>query len=798
MALRIWLPLDGNIENKGLSGNVFGNIDAEINSEGKVGKCYSFNGSTSRIYTTGVNISNEAMTLCAWINRSSSGGEGYICSLNQGSGYADCQIGLDSYATSVVFVINGNSSISATITPNEWHHVAVTYDGTTMIGYVDGVQQASTTQTAKLSKTLFTVGARANHSQGGGQAITYPFPGKINDVRLYDECLSPKQIKELSKCLIAHYKLDGPGINTNLLIAGVQEKTISTPGTIDYDLNNDVRNLSAGENIIISFDAKAEVDNVHVIDVYFREINGNDQTFSMSPAFTIDGGYKRYIWETTYPDTSNVTGTLYLRFRGNLYVPGGGSNANGYSIRDIKIEKAPGDGKWIPHTSNKEYTNLGYNNTLGRDVSGYGHHLTIFGNFDNLKSEGRYNLCSSRRSGSGNFLSYHNFYVGSQSTMSAWVRPVDLGGSTQWVMYLGTNSGDASEIQHGWYLNNSGIVVDSGIQNKYNIVLDTNKWYHIATTTDGVTSKIYLNGNLVLTGSASLVQSPNLVLFERSANSAGTASSGYQYTGYLSDARVYATALSVEDIKELYQTAAKTDKNLYTYEFDCNLDNMIADANHAIAEQKWAGSIRDRYGQANCTATLTEDGYRIYRPANLAANNSQWGGIKICPNYNRDVLKKGHKYIMLYDVKGKTSNTPSYIGWSNNMGWGGGGLTPQPSNVSRTTIPADFNSDEWVTFWYKWDLNDDVRKVCTESYASFVEGETYLSYRDFYVGWGYTATGEMGTDLYFRNLRLYDITDVDQPKLIKTGIMNGGDINEIGDKTKIRLIGCESNNFIEM
>jgi hypothetical protein len=39
----------------------------------------------------------------------------------------------------------------------------------------------------------------------------------MNDLRVYDECLSPKQIHEISKGLICHYKLEGMGANPNLL-----------------------------------------------------------------------------------------------------------------------------------------------------------------------------------------------------------------------------------------------------------------------------------------------------------------------------------------------------------------------------------------------------------------------------------------------------------------------------------------------------------------------------------------------------------------------------------------------------
>jgi len=45
MALQVWLPLNGTLENKGLSNVTVTNNGATVDNNGKIGKCYYFNGS---------------------------------------------------------------------------------------------------------------------------------------------------------------------------------------------------------------------------------------------------------------------------------------------------------------------------------------------------------------------------------------------------------------------------------------------------------------------------------------------------------------------------------------------------------------------------------------------------------------------------------------------------------------------------------------------------------------------------------------------------------------------------------
>ena len=237
-------------------------------------------------------------------------------------------------------------------------------------------------------------------------------------------------------------------------------------------------------------------------------------------------------------------------------------------------------------------------------------------------------------------------------------------------------------------------------------------------------------------------------------------------------------------------------------------NNLMYYTNDAIIQKKFINGLSS-YTQTNCQVTLTDQGYRIYRPPNKttsADGNTMWGGLKIVADTSSpdgtiaSKLIKGHSYIMLWDVKGQSSQAQgSYTNWwSNQMGWSGGGLMSAPANVASRKILADFQTDTWQTFFYKWDLTDDVYKVCTSSYGSFVQGQTYLSYKHFGMGWEYGNTGTLGTDIYIRNIRMYDITDINNPRLYKNGVFSINNFLESEGNINMKKMELTINSFIEI
>ena len=231
------------------------------------------------------------------------------------------------------------------------------------------------------------------------------------------------------------------------------------------------------------------------------------------------------------------------------------------------------------------------------------------------------------------------------------------------------------------------------------------------------------------------------------------------------------------------------------------MNNLLELTEYSLRKKEWNYGLSS-YTQSNCSCTLTDNGYRIYRTPNVnPTDNGQtmWGGLVINPfNIRDNILQKGHRYVIMFHVKGKSSNSVVEVYWSNNVGWGGGGLDPNPViNRNTMNLPANFNGETDVL--YDFTINDDIYKVCTSSYSSFVAGNTYLSYNGFKFGFEYIDTGAWGTDLYITNIRMYDITNyTSSVNLAKSGILNISALNEIDGNARINKYSeALSEGFIE-
>ena len=209
MGLQVWLPLTEDLHNQGLNQITVTNNGATINDNGKIGKCYSFDGSDDRIFSSAIDISSSSLSIAFWANISSSNGSStaYLFGLSETSAPSFM---LAIYNSSLRMYINGESRKSFSITSylDAWHHYAMTFNGNIICLYIDGIQVTTQTYTATAFNTNYIyIGARKNGSTEG--SARFYFEGLLNDCRLYDHALSPKEVEEIAKGLVLHYHLNG-------------------------------------------------------------------------------------------------------------------------------------------------------------------------------------------------------------------------------------------------------------------------------------------------------------------------------------------------------------------------------------------------------------------------------------------------------------------------------------------------------------------------------------------------------------------------------------------------------------
>ena len=208
MSLKVWLPLIDNINNQGLETVSIENNGATVDSSGKLGSCYSFNGTSNNIVTSYPSYESD-FSVCIWA---------YFTKLNihlldmrnsDGTGYQPMYIN-----SSSGIQVGGTGSaftyIPYTFSLNTWYHICVTANSLKTVVYINGQNIGETTNSKGINYNTslqVTIGSRYSDSNW--------FGGKVNDFRIYNHFLSAKEVKEISQGLVLHYKLDTIATNPN-------------------------------------------------------------------------------------------------------------------------------------------------------------------------------------------------------------------------------------------------------------------------------------------------------------------------------------------------------------------------------------------------------------------------------------------------------------------------------------------------------------------------------------------------------------------------------------------------------
>lgn len=678
MALQVWLPLTKDLRNQGLSDvTVSGGT---IDNNGKLGKCYLVSKTSRIIISQSISATSE-WTINFWAKLPSS--------MNNATAWEAMfsfpTINADTGANGASY-INWASYHNVKIWDDANHQwlwaapgahfnydtwymwtVAHTVNGNGVTGkiYIDGNligTYNNTTHQMKIRPGNIIIGDGI--STGGFY---------INDFRIYDHCLSPMEVKELSKGLVLHYPLNRGGFGpSNLLKNGFGEldkknwgnsnvytdvpsghseikksyrdnesvefiplfrnctykftgwvKAASTsgysyPSLKPYDadklfistyhcregfnlstMTTLKQQLKAGDTKIYVNDLSAwNANSGHYYDVaaIFSYTDGQGYTWPDGiytrncPAFASSTEAKTNLDKTnniitlltayTGPTMPAGTKVCASTYGSTYFYPWGGiSNSSiadwtykegTFSSENVRMECAKYLRVYTYSTcyqagmtlSNLTVDNLTTN--IEYDTSGYCNNGTRTGAFTWTSDTPKYQV-------STYFEDYTRklraplVFTPTTITMAVWIKSSATGRGS-YHMPLNINGaayefsiGSDGKFRNGFYINNSRVVDTVNSKN----VLD-GQWHHLCATYDGTTIKRYVDGISVTGGdhvAAGTLASTSMLY----VGDYGTNETYGNNQIYESDIRIYATALSADDVKSLYQNNAYIDSSGNVY-----------------------------------------------------------------------------------------------------------------------------------------------------------------------------------------------------------------------------------------
>ena len=649
MSLLIWLPLHGNLNNYGslpvtFSLNTSGGGVAAATSGGKTDlSCYqrtTINTASHITSSDTLNLSSN-FTMACWCYPTTPGAQtsanGIITNHNhadndnKGSGsgitlkYDDsdpkkCYISCNTSETS------GRTFRTKCGTTNiygAWHHLCLTYNKANKIArlYVDGIcENEFTYDNVSGANKVNIFDWSTGHSTSG----SYRPLCRINDVRVYDECLSKKEVKLLSQGLVAHYKLDGGGANNLLTNTSNPTSTSGMPYNgmsivYDEDMGANVFQRSTSttsESYLSSHRIPIEPSTKYTFSC---DIKVNEFTKKVDFHWLADTaaenktgtGYVNAVSANNKSFTPNVWHHFTWTFTskaddrtGFIRIDNGGSTTTDQAsivrITNLKLEKgskATGYGR----AANE------MNFSVADDCSGYNRNGTTSGTFTFDTDSPRYDTCAIF---DGSTTKIHLPIKGlmtsllkDKCTINFWVNEADISNRS---IYFGGYSGSNFNIEESsgrirvyWNATPDITVANS---------IEANTWIMFTVVTDVKTGiKIYKNGTLLYTHSGALTDITSGFTNETFRIGADSRSDSTMMEGKMSDFRIYCSALSADDIKTLYDTAGSVTKEggLIAYEFQEQTDTS---AKMKKTGTFVAGDFSERGKLVNMKFTTLPDG----------------------------------------------------------------------------------------------------------------------------------------------------------------------------------------------
>lgn len=550
MSLRVWLPLNGDLHNQGLSDELNFTITGTItDAAGKIGMSKEF-ASSNAIAPFNFALGDEA-TVCCWAyynSRPTTSSNDWLVHLGSTSGYENAVLGLSTYHKTLFCVMVGgkyDSTYTHNFELNTWYHICLVWKKPMAYLYING-NLANTYDNlnggTKLTSNKISIASNVVNS-------STKFKGRLNDVRLYDHALSTKEVKEIAKGLVLHYLLNHNGLGNKNLLANDWNLTawskesgisVSWDDTVGMYKVLDSSHTSSRWGIYQDITLTANTTYTFSVDGMKKDQNVNFGFAQGTSWPANDGSFTTTISrlsKTITVGSANANYRIYL----NINPVSNGSNY-GY-FRAPKLEIGSVATPWCSYTDN----------TVEYDTSGYCNNGTKTGTFTYSTDTPKYKVST---------------YINATSSanriesINDIVLPVEGITTTFWIKTSKTKAQvvfATSQIEYATNTGGSYIWVDprANAEGFSMSTFNDNEWNFIAIIRQDSTFKMYINGVEVTSkgGSNYWIHNKNtLYLYNRSYNN------NYGAEAYLSDFRIYATALSAQDILSLYHNSAFIDE----------------------------------------------------------------------------------------------------------------------------------------------------------------------------------------------------------------------------------------------
>jgi hypothetical protein len=580
--------MENLLDYTGNDNHLIGYNGFNIDSNGKLGKCYTasvigaYASSNRNFYLNG------DQSFCLWVKLTAySTSPTAILTMHNYVNTSNIGINLAGNRLSAsVGYINGNRSWDEFLGPiinlNEWYHIILTYNlqENKICFYVNGVLTNSFIPSIKVKFTEQPL----QINQWSVNYNSYTTTGLYNDVRVYDHTLSQKEAKDIYKTKICHYKFDNlyEESTENLFVNGEnlaswkpnQNVTLSkeTIDGIDYikcksnqasstpGMYQDYTGLVAGVTYTVSLKIQSN-DNILLHLGLYKD--GADVNLFDSKTHNVK--------ERQFSKTFVAEVNSYYRFYVLMSIP----NTNTFIlVRDVQLEKKD---HYTPYVN-------GIRNAVISDSSDFHNDGTLLFNPITITNDSKIGSGALRFAKTHQSIRIPDIVKTAliNGTISFWFKNSDV--LTNWLFMNGTG------LDYG---NGSNYIMATaeGVGNFYHsaagaimIFIDGNVGY--APVNDGKWHLYTLLGvNL----------SAWAYLFINNYHS------GWDMNGFIDDFRIYANQLTVEDIKELYETRAFIDDKgaLFCEEIIEEYDDNLV----------WNGRFEDKsnkgFGRFESTSTDT-------------------------------------------------------------------------------------------------------------------------------------------------------------------------------------------------